>query len=689
LTAARAALVAAACWAAAPTAAAQQPPAAAAAAPGSLKLSRGSLGTQVPMGLRTYKVPANVGGLTLSPNLGSANLLPPLGIIPAGGPKQNLWDYTGVDPATQENTLGNYINDAVGAGRFYQTGVYDTNSNNVIGIFGQDTYTIHIDAGHPWAGPSGHSVLSGVDVNNPVLRYSPRDAQGNVLVVTEPEAHPTQIAHVIAGAGQELRNGSTTTVRIGIAPFTNLGSGAIATSVATDGSGQFEMTPKTYLDTFKHFAEATFDREITYPLFAGATQTYTVNGPTDVINASFGFTDPAGVLPETVALDALAKAHPKTTFVVSAGNSGPDTNTVGGPASGYNRISVGATGDTTINGLDEVAFFSSRGAQDFALDPNNPTAAARVAKGVRAPVDIVAPGVYLVMASYNGPTSTPDDAVAASGTSFAAPIVAAGVSLIDSLSYHLTYTVQFNTPGENWDSSRDARLVKAVLMNSADKLPGWNNGQQSLTSFRGFSNVTRTRQALDMAQGAGSLNLDRAFDQYLGGTLDPFGYAGPVYKTGWSLAKVQEGSTLDYVIDGAQLAGSTLDATLVWFRDRILPTVDPLTDDWDPDTSALVDTDLGMALLYLEIWDAAFTKLYAISDTDYNTAQHLHFVLPENGLYAIRVNYDHQLFGTPDPAGETFGLAWNTMDAVPEPSALLGVFAMASLSVLGRRRRGV
>src|SRR5262249_46045280 len=147
--------------------------------------------------------------------------------------------------------------------------VLDIDPNNVVGIFGQDTYTAHIDAGHPWAGPDGHSTLTGVNVADPNLHYSPTDSLGNSLVISEPQAHPTEIAMVIAGAGQELRNGSTTTVRVGITPFTNFASGAIATSVAADDSGGFSFTPKTYLSTFKHFAEATFTRTINYPIGPG------------------------------------------------------------------------------------------------------------------------------------------------------------------------------------------------------------------------------------------------------------------------------------------------------------------------------------------------------------------------------------------------------------------------------------
>ncbi len=203
----------------------------------------------------------------------------------------------------------------------------------------------------------------------------------------------------------------------------------------------------------------------------------------------------------------------------------------------------------------------------------------------------------------------------ASGTSFAAPIVASGVSLLDSLSYHLSYTVEFSSSAANFANSRDSRVIKAVLMNSATKLPGWNNGQYT------SGGVTYTEQALDTSQGAGMLNMNQAMNQYIGGTLDPFGYAGSVQPTGWSLATVASGGYTDYTIDTELPANSYLDVTLCWFRDRAVPGVGSATGDWDPVTSALGVTDLGMAKLDLQIWDSTFTTLYAESDTSYNNVQ--------------------------------------------------------------------
>ncbi|MGA2031996.1 MAG: S8 family serine peptidase [Thermoguttaceae bacterium] len=655
---------------------------------GGLKLSAASAGGSVNLlyvqnpaisgavhsGVLNGQVPLNSPGAPAPPAVAAPSA--PSTAITA---HSNIYDIAAYDPNTGNITWGNYINDFIGATTFYQTGVLDDrNPANVIGIFGQDTYVAHIDAGHPFAGPNGATTLAGVVVNDPNICYSPTDSNGNPLVVTDPQAHATEVSMAIAGGGSELLSAAgTTTVRAGIAPLTNLCTGAIATSTASDGS--FTITAQTFLSTFSHFADATWTRNIAYPIAQGISTTIPVTGPTDVVNASFSITpDTAGTLPETVVVDALAQAHPQTTFVISAGNFGPASNSLGGPASGYNVIAVGAADDVSTPGTTTVASFSGRGPQDFAGNPNGPNP---VVAGVRAPVDLVAPGVNLLLATYTGDPTQTDAAIIGSGTSFAAPIVSSGVSLLDSLSYHLAYTVVYASSAQNFANSRDSRVIKAVLMNSATKLPGWNNGQYT------SGNTTYTEQALDVSQGAGMLNMTQAMNQYIGGTLDPWGYAGSVLPTGWSLATVATGGHTDYTIDTQLPGNSYLDATLCWFRDRALPGVDPATGDWDPTTSALPVTDLGMAKLDLQIWDANFTTLYAESDTSYNDVQSLHFLLPSDGDYAIRVLFDSQLFGLPDSGGETFGLAWNdSLVTVPEPSTL-ACLAAAAIGLLAARTR--
>ena len=203
-------------------------------------------------------------------------------------------------------------------------------------------------------------------------------------------------------------------------------------------------------------------------------------------------------------------------------------------------------------------------------------------------------------------------------------------------------------------------------MNSADKnLSGWNNGQSS------SSGVVTTTQSLDWTLGAGRLNLDKAYDQYLSGTKDVAGLAGgTISPIGWDDGRLSAiGTHNDYTFGQTLKGGSILDVTLSWFRDR---TVNPLGSA----------TDVAFANLDLEIWNSSFTTLLATSMSQYNSAELLHFTLPADGNYGLRVSYAGQMFGS--VGNEDYGLAWSGI-SVPEPGTLVFLAAIA-ICALGCKR---
>ena len=510
------------------------------------------------------------------------------------------------------------VNVLVGADRFYDAGIY-----------GQGTITANVESGLV---SNTNAWLTTVDDY-----YVPTGALNQVT------DHATAVGTVLAAYDPTV-TGAYPYYKLGMAPSTYLSSGAIATSYGSDGA--FDMSYSTLYNAYNHYFTASWTQTVT----SGGTTTIR-SVPTSVINSSWGYTDSTGRDPTTLALDGMARANPQTTLVVSAGNATNATSTsnnVVGPASGFNSISVGSIGDGTEAGVYKVSDYSSRGPQDFAYPDGT------VVKNARATVDLVAPGYY-ILTSYDETTGTLS---AMSGTSFSAPVVSGAVSLLKSLSYTQSMG----------DNSRDTRVVKAVLMNSATKLTGWDNGQS--VNAQG---VTVTTQALDWTQGAGMLNLNKAYDQYASGTQDVAGTGGgTVDKLGWDYGEVGLNQHNDYTINLTLQATAKLDVTLSWFRDLASPV---LTDNDDATLQTLTTEDLGFANLYLEIWDSTFTHLYAESMTDYNTVQELSFTLPEDGNYAIRVLYAKDLYG--DLATEDYGLAWyvEAVDPVPEP----GAFALLGL----------
>jgi hypothetical protein len=381
-------------------------------------------------------------------------------------------------------------------------------------------------------------------------------------------------------------------------------------------------------------------------------------------------------------LDALINENPRTLLTLAAGNtlpSGEGPNRVPSPATGYNNLSVAALAPNG-GAFDVPSVFSNGGPNDYS-DPTVPGGVVPVARQV---VDIAAPGESFSTAYYggetggngpgvfgppNGPAGGPDWYTRnVSGTSFSSPTVAGGAALL----YDAAYAQLGSTP-----DARDVRVMKAVLMNAADKTTGWDNGQVAHPNGNGG---VLTTQGLDNRVGTGRLNLDRAFEQLLWGTTDVAGTGqgnlGVVNRTGWDFGLVAEGTDNDYLIGEVLPTGSKLNATLDWFRDR--------------NTLGLTNfTDASYDNLDLELWEAIggiATNLIAESKSLYNNSEHFSFNLPKTAEYLLRVHWTSELFDlVADANSEQYGLAWSV--AVPEP----GTFVLLALAIpaflLAHRRR--
>jgi hypothetical protein len=304
-------------------------------------------------------------------------------------------------------------------------------------------------------------------------------------------------------------------------------------------------------------------------------------------------------------------------------------------------------------------------------------------------VDIAAPGTNLTAAYYGGLTGGNSPLLGGlangpagganwytgqlQGTSFAAPIVAGGVALVDDAARAVF-------PGNA--NSHDARVVKAALQNAADKDIFWTNNQQLL------GGVITTTQSLDWESGAGRMNLDRTYDQFLpgavgglAGTTDVPGLGGGnVQPIGWDYGVVNAGQPNDYFIIPTLQGGTEFRVTLDWFRDR---SVNIATGQVSDDSFDNLD---------LEVWSVvggAPFQLIATSASAFNNVEHLTFTLPRDGSYMIRVPWIGELFDEINDADqEIYGLAWWGVEKeplIPEP-ATLGLLA-AGVLVLVRRRR--
>jgi len=567
-------------------------------------------------------------------------------------------DAGGVDPVGSASTTtsgGSFdVNAFLGADRYY---------GHPTPITGQNTITTNLEAGHFW---NGHETLQHVATNTTNFTAGSQ-AWGGASISAKYDRHATWAAMFIGGRQTAV---NPTIQQQGLAPGTTLRSAAIASEwLGFAYATGFDFTVESFISPFQ-----------------------TTFGVADVVNSSWGFTpDSAGVDQLTVVMDAYSFQNPTTTYVVSAGNSGPNAETVGSPGAGYNAITVAALGGADT--FDTVAGFSSRGPMDFGYLPGGSSPAV-VVGNVRAAVDIAAPGASLVAAFYGGQTggnnttlplsidegSVPTDYSGVNGTSFSSPIVAGGAALVASAAKTLSPLAS------NPDASESV-VVKALLLNGADKTAGWNNGQQ--TTVVGSSTAVVTSQGLDWAVGAGRMNLDTTFDLQVNGQTDVAGTAsgsqGPVVKTGWDYGGSVVGVSNDYVISEWLRGGTTFTATLAWMRNRFF------------DNSLLEYADVAQANLDLSVWELdgsnAFATLVARSESLYNTTEHLSFTLPRSGFYGLRIEYPLNTFdnttgniwgNASNP--QNYGVAWQ---AVPEPCGV-GLMAGAAglVAVVARARCG-
>lgn len=531
-------------------------------------------------------------------------------------------------------TDGLYINEFVGATRFYAEG-----------YTGERVVVANIEGGHVWNAPATLAhVQTFLDARSIYLQNG-----FNPGALGEYDRHATWVGALIAARGDQP-------YQKGIAYGAQLWSGAVATDWSgTAPTGQFGWSR---------------GHAFTAP-YAQALLTGVGGRRADVVTSSWGSGSGAsGADVFAVALDGIAKAS-RRTVVFSAMNNGPASNTISSPQSGYNAIVVGALGND-LAGYPSIAAFSSRSPSDYS-GPDG------FVPGARARVDIVAPGQNLTSpAHYAGvgggnrtgvdPSGGATNWIAwnLEGTSFSAPIVAAGATLLNDVAY--------DRFADN-EHAHDGQVIKAVLLNSARKPQGWDNGQRV-----DQDGVTRTTQALDYVYGAGVLDLHKAFDQFATGTADAQGLAGGtgLAAHGWDFAEVaQDGvNTYGFAVDFQ--AGDWFTATLNWYVGR----------SWlgNEVAGAVMTSEDYFTNLSLGLWwlDGGAWTLVAESDAAYINTEHLALTLGQTGQYELRVSWVGERYDLVGNDAQTYGLAWMS---APVPEAQSVWLALAGVGVVVVFRR--
>ena len=253
----------------------------------------------------------------------------------------------------------------------------------------------------------------------------------------------------------------------------------------------------------------------------------------DIITASFG----SGCEQWwTRGLDSMAQKY-GVTIVAGIGNGSKAYDPPLYPAAGSNVIAVGVV--DSVNTSDPALNLSQ-----FSLSLPEHSSFGPTADG-RCKPDIVAPANSLAPAGNESNLYQPTG----NFSSFAAPVVSGTVALLmQKAKAEPNLSAALSPQGGNC-------VIKAVLLNSATKLPFWHKGRLEKDDDH--------LVPLDFLQGAGMVNAPAAFRQLTAGKQAP----GNVSPSGWDLNILDS----DNIINAYQLKitdpnGKFITATAVWNR---------------------------------------------------------------------------------------------------------------------------
>lgn len=513
---------------------------------------------------------------------------------------------------------------------------------NSVGSSGIDAYRLHsepyhltgrkIAIGQVEVGRPAQRGLDKVANSNPFVRVTRLFVRNNAAEANDyVDNHAARVASIMIS--QDKR-------QMGVAPEARLYSAAIGTGA--DGGQAQECI---------------------------ASQTVALQNGGDVraMNFSFGESlqrDPRpnpvldGNALLTQCVDWSARVH-NMLYVIS-GNQGRGGYPI--PTDTFNGMTI--ANSMTLNLItqlfDKVDFFSL-GSEPTMVIGRDPATESNV--GPRRSVTLLAPGRSIATFAPSGEIAPPDTG----GTSFASPHVTGTVALLQEYGDRMIRQTDAKADAAgHWNlNARQQEVMKAVLMNSADKLKDDGSGRElgMTRTVRTIDNKTwldsdahrDPRIPLDAQMGTGHLNAYRAYLQFSPGEWQA---NQPVPAIGWDYGSIDQTTTQDYLLEQPLQGGSYLSATLAW--NRLVELRDRNQNEQFDEGETFQDRGLNNLDLYLmpaEATDISQSVWSSISHVD--SVEHIFHRIPATGRYKLRVVFRDRVNEPLQP----YAIAWWSVPA--------------------------
>jgi hypothetical protein len=330
----------------------------------------------------------------------------------------------------------------------------------------------------------------------------------------------------------------------------------------------------------------------------------------------------------TRGIESLAE-HDGLIIVASIGNGSNACDPPLYPGAAANVIGVGVVDSVHTGNVEtDLAHFSLAYPEHSSFGPT--------ADG-RCKPDIVAPGNCLAASA----SDTEDYELTGNWSSYSTPVAAGAVGLlIQKARQTPSLSLAMSPRGGNC-------VLKAILMNSATKLPYWHKGQ--------LQDDDDHVVPLDYIQGAGMLNALGAYNQLIAGRYEP----GNVSMTGWDLNLLDKNgnSAKVYRFTVAKPADKLITATVAWNRHyRGVYPFEPMPEK---------DADLRLELWAVDPANSKNDYLLDYSDSSIDNVEHIYCRAD-----AKYTNYEIViLFGDSDNdrqqqagSSQRYGFAWNVSE---------------------------